>query len=296
MRYLHVLASLIGIVIGGSLLGCAVAPSSAETVRAEQVPGSADSFGLILAAADHEALYTLAGGLKPMSSGIWTGSFDVGSPDLKEMRSVRAALEPLRNEIWYADVQVFDHVHDGERSMQAYVIHRAAFARVIDRFDAFWSRWGITPETHPPEVIAVVDRMPRADRWRGYGYLYGYPAGAVDFFVRAGLEADDGREVGPGKDRRFVQIPTYAAETGRFTYAVPLDHTLTEEDDALADKAGRVLRAYSARKAEMGSTARIIGELRRLNRRFDSSVTRERRTGELARVGMGDTDAVLDAR
>ncbi len=257
--------------------GCAISDSqytdATLTDTSEATQASIDTASLLREAADHEALYTLAGGLKPMSTGIWRGRFRVDEPDLAELRQARAALAPLRNDTWYADVQVFDNIHDGSRSTHAYVVHRAALSRMIERYSGFWSAWGITPETHPAEIVAVVDRMPRADRWRGYGYLFGYPAYAVDFFVKAGLAAEDGGEVGPGKDREFVHIPTYAVSAGRFTYAVPLDHVPLDSDEALSREAARILAAYTNRRDAMQNADRAIRELERLNRRFESSAT-----------------------
>jgi len=158
-------------------VGCATSPQGKpETSLASEARHTIDTFALLVEAADHEALYTLVGGLKPMSTGIWRGSFVVADPALAELRGVRAALAPLRNDIWYADVQVFENIHDGERAAHAFVVHRRAFSRMIDRYAEFWSPWGITPCTNPSEVVAVVDRMPRADRWWGYGYLFGYPS------------------------------------------------------------------------------------------------------------------------
>ncbi|TVQ57795.1 MAG: hypothetical protein EA377_00595 [Phycisphaerales bacterium] len=276
--------------------GCAATSRPAPSERVSQPAEPIDAFGLLRAAADHEALYTLVGGLKPMSTGIWSGSFEVENPNLTELSHVRAALTPLRNEIWYADVQVFDNIHEGKRVVHAFVMHRAAFARMIDRFEPFWSTWGITACTHPSEVIAVVDRMPKADRWRGYGYLFGYPADAVDFFVEAGLAAEDGREVGPGKDRMFIHIPTYAANTGRFTYAVSIDHVPTSADKELAEAAEQILAAYIDRRGKMRNIRTKISELRRLNRRFECAAKRAAGARDTRRTKAGSTDAVLDTR
>ena len=262
------------VAIATTLNGCAASThTSAPSGNASAAAIAIESSVLLLEAADSEALYTLAGGLKPMSSGFWRGSFTVDEPDLAELRATRAALAPLRNDVWYADVQVFDNMFEGRRSVHAYVVHRASLASMIERYAAFWNRWGVTPGTHPSEVVAVVDRMPRADRWRGYGYLFGYPAEAVDFFVEAGLaaDADEQREVGPGKDRRFVHIPTYGAETGRFTYAVALDHVETSADEALASEAQRILEAYTERRDRMRDLRSTLRELRRLNDRFGGS-------------------------
>lgn len=259
--------------IAVALWGCASGHEGRTGApRAAAIVDSIDRLALVRDAADREALYTLAGGLKPMSSGFWRGSFAVGEPDLAVMRRVRAALATLRNDDWYADVQVFASMHDGERAAHAYVVHRDALAAMIDRHATFWSPWGITSGTHPSEVVAVVDRMPKADRWRGYGYLFGYPDDAVDFFVAAGLTGDDSGEVGPGKDRSFIHIPTHGSEQGRFVYAVPLGHVETEADRRLAREAARILAAYSERRDRLDDAASLIRELRRLNRRFEAEV------------------------
>ncbi len=295
-----------GLVLTLSILiasGC-VARTAEDTTRSDATqpaPAPAiDTSTLLRKAADHEALYTLAGGLKPMSTGIWRGRFRVDEPDLSALRRARAALAPLRNDAWYADVQVFDNIHDGSRSIHAFVVHRAALSRMIERYDDYWSPWGITPCTHPAEIVAVVDRMPRGDRWRGYGYLFGYPSYAVNFFVVAGLAAEDGRLVGPGKDREFMHVPTYGSDSGSFTYAVPLDHARSESDEALAREAARILAAYTERRGRMDNAASMIRELQRLNRRFESTaahaaeIAAEQPTTGQSRGELND--AVLDTR
>ncbi|MCP4798257.1 MAG: hypothetical protein GY885_19050 [Phycisphaeraceae bacterium] len=260
------------------LAGCTASPPKTTLSAAPASTTTApDPLVLVRAAADHEALYTLAGGLKPMSSGFWRGSFDVEDPDVSEITAVRASLGVLRNDVWHADVQVFARADEGTRSAHAYVIHREALARMIERHESFWSPWGITAGTHPAEVVAIVDRMPRADRWRGYGYLFGYPDHAVDFFVEAGVAADDGRAVGPGKDREFIHLPTHATDSGQFTYAVPPGHVPTMADRRLAEHADLILAAYEQRRARMSDPRRTAEELLRLNARFE----------HLGRTGVG---------
>jgi len=253
-----------------AIAGCT--SNQASVVDAWRPPAghaSIDRFELLRKAADQEALYTLAGGLKPMSSGIWRGAFETTDPDFTELRDVRQALGHLRNEVWYADVQIFDTDDDGDRRAQAYVVHRNALARMIERLESFWSPWGITPCTHPSEIIAIVDRMPRADRWRGYGHLFGYPDEAVDFFVAAGLAITDENEVGPGKDREFIQIPTHVSDSGRFTYAVPLNHVPTPADRRLAEGAALILGTYEGRRSRMNDVADVVEILLQLNERFE---------------------------
>ena len=250
--------------------GCATArPGTTETSRSVDAAAPVEPLELLQEAADHEALYTLAGGLKPMSSGFWRGGIDVDDPDLREIERVERILGILRNDVWYADVQVFDKAREGRRSAHAYVVHRESLAQMIERLESFWSVHGITPATHPAEIVAIVDRLPREDRWRGYGHLFGYPDDAVDFFVEAGVAADDGREIGPGKDREFVQIPTHASDTGRFTYAVPLDHVPTATDRRLAEHAGLILAAYRERRPLMTDPQITAEELLELNSRFE---------------------------
>ncbi len=234
-----------------------------------QVALPADQLTLLREAADYEALYTLAGGLKPMSSGFWRCSFEADGPDPIELQTVREMLGVLQNAVWHADVQIFEKVHDGERNAHAFVVHRKSLARMIDRHASFWSSWDITTDTHPTAIVDIVDRMPREDRWRGYGYLYGYPDAAVNFFVEAGVAADDGREMGPGKDRQFMQIPTYAADSGHFTYAVPLDHVSTSADLALIKVASLILEAYEQRRPHIDSTKDMVAELLELNEQFE---------------------------
>ena len=164
---------------------------------------------------------------------------------------------------------MFTKAQDGSRSAHAYVVHREALSRMIERHAMFWSPWGITPDTHPSEIVAVVDRMDRGDRWRGYGYLFGYPDDAVDFFVESGLAADDGREVGSEKDREFIDRPTHAAESGHFTYAVPLGHVPTGTDRMLAKHAGVILEASIQRRPRMADSRNATEQLLRMNSRLE---------------------------
>ncbi len=271
-------------------VGMEASRAGLATVAAEGAPSFAE---LLREATDHEALFTLAGGLKPMSTGIWSHRFDVAAPDLDVVRTVRARLAPLRTDRWYADVQVFATAWDGQRSVAAYVVHREALARTLERHAWFWAPYGVTPGTHPAEVLAVADRMPRGDRWRAYGHLFGYPDEAVEFFVAAGLAADAAdaadaavddeddaggertgegaeRRVGPGLDRQFVHVPTWAEPEGRFTYAVPLDHEPTRADRALARAAARIRAAYAPRRGDVIDGRRPLAALRRLDDRFRS--------------------------
>ncbi|MEL7237809.1 MAG: hypothetical protein AAGK78_03025, partial [Planctomycetota bacterium] len=214
--------------LGTAVTGCARATSPSSTTRSTLTEADRNlQAELIQNALDGEALYTIASGLKPVSTGIWSGQFLVNNPDLTELRRVRRALATIPADGLYFDVQVFATAYDDERFLEAYVVHREALAKMIDKHADFWSPYGITSQTHPAELLAVVDRMDKLDRFRGYGLLFGYPAHAIDFFVDAAAEED---RTGNFIERDFFQIPTFASDTGRFTYAVPKGHLAREED------------------------------------------------------------------
>ncbi|MEM1011755.1 MAG: hypothetical protein AAGI46_05985 [Planctomycetota bacterium] len=215
--------------------------TSPDGGQSREIGTRALSAVLVQDALDREALFTIAGGLKPVSSGFWQGKIDLASPSVDELTRIRRGLEPLRSGDLYADVQVFATADDGERYLDAYVVHRPSLAQMIERTQPFWARYGIAPDTHPAELLAVVDRMPRLDRFRGYGLLFGYPEEAIDFFVDAAAEEE---RTGEFVERRFMQIPTFDSPTGQFTYAVPIKHRETEADRRLRERAGEILSRY----------------------------------------------------
>lgn len=252
--------------------GCATsAPSTTNRDAPLTTAAERDQFRELLhTALDREALYTLVGGLKPLSTGFWRGELDMAEPNTAEIARVRRLLAPLRDDTYYADVQVFATAHGGKRHLDAYVVHLASFAAMIEREREFWSPLGVTPCTHPAEVVAIVDRLPRADRWRAYGMLFGYPKYAIDFFVEAGERAKgNGSEVGPGKDREFFHVPTASTAEGQFTWAVPLGHIEHDEDRKIRSRAAAILAAYQADRPRIVASESPLRHLRRLNREFE---------------------------
>ena len=225
-----------------------------------------DAFRQLLGAAlEHEALSTLVGGLKPLSTGFWRGTLDIKHPDTSEISRVSRALAPLRGGEYYADVQVFATAHDGQRHLEAYIVHLASLAAMIDREHRFWSPLGVSPTTHPAEILAVADRLPKADRWRAYGYLFGYPNYAVDFFVEASTRADgNGAQVGPGKDREFYHVPTASAAQGQFTWAVPIGHMERDQDREIRVRAAAVLDAYRRAASRIAASSDPLREVSQL--------------------------------
>lgn len=147
----------------------------------------------------------------------------------------------------FADVQHFNRVYDGKRFLDAFVMSAPRLKQMLTDKATYFSRWGITPNSHPLEVLYTVDADETNAREGGYGYLFGYPDHAVRFFVTAG---DEEKFSGQFIARDFISIPTFARETNSFVYAVPKGYTATAVDNDLRKKTEPILAAYKKRRAE----------------------------------------------
>jgi hypothetical protein len=229
--------------------------SPCECFPTERLPADlrAKSEALLLKALDSEALYTIIGGLKPMSSGIASFKFSVDKPDLAQIEEARKLLSVWRcGEELYADVQHFAAIYDDEKTKEkirfadAIVFNRPALAGKIGQFPDFFTPYGITPNAHPMEVLTTIEYSRPNIRWRGYGYLFGFPLYAVDFFVTAGEEE---QRTGKFVEREFYSIPVFVAEKRHFVWAVPKGHDEREEDRAIKSRAALILAEYQKRRA-----------------------------------------------
>lgn len=213
---------------------------------------------------DREGLYTMAGGLKPISSDVRdlqvriAPRFDtVALAALEQQRRVAAALScgdiGVLVQIFTATQRTRDSSEVRNTSMVVY--HRAALRRLIERKRDFFATLGVTPSTHPHDVLAAVENAPRVPRWRGYGYLFGYPDTAVDFFVAAGIEGDRTGTLVPRDFRRIETVFKFAAGNGdslsTFVYAVPKGAALGPDEQALHRQAAAVMRDYRLRRAQL---------------------------------------------
>lgn len=212
---------------------------------------------VLLELGDREALYTLGGGLKPLSSDVRDLSVRIAptldTVALQRLERLREATALLRCGDIGAFVQVFtatQRLRDSSEVRQASVVlyHRSAVRRAVTQHAAFFATLGITPSADPRDVLAAVENAPRAPRWRGYGYLFGYPDDAVDFFVQAGEEGD---RTGTLVPRDFVRIPTFYRFTGSdgvglstFVYAVPKGAARTAADQQLREQADSIYARY----------------------------------------------------
>jgi hypothetical protein len=200
---------------------------------------------LLVKLLDSEALYTVVGGLKPASDGFWHQQFPADLTTTPEIENTRQILSHLTcGSDLVAGVFVFDQAHDGKRSASAFVVHRPRLCATIRLHATVFQSLGIYEATPPQEVFERIDRGPRSNRWRAFGYIFGYPDYAVDFFVEAGeRQTADGQFV----KREFRSIPTWAGEH-RFVYAVPLGHVDRAEDQQLRSLAEPILAEYKRRR------------------------------------------------
>ena len=97
------------------------------------------------------------------------------------------------------------------------------------------------------EVLTTIEWSERGPRWRGQGYLYGYPDYAVDFFVESGeAEARGGAFV----PRDPIRVPTFGAtpERSNFVWTVPRVTSRTTRTGRSFDRAAQILAAYTERR------------------------------------------------
>jgi len=209
------------------------------TVSAAESP-SGESLALRIL--DGEALYTVSGGLKPVSDGFWQTRFPATQQTSDEVADVRRALAALTlGPDLEAGVYVFASTFNGQRTASAFIAHKPKLKELIERRKDAFEPIGVTPLSSPQQVMEKIDRAARSARWRAFGLVFGYPDYAVDFFVAAGEKQD---ETGKFVERDFVPLPTFASDTGRFVYAVPKGHFARDEDRVLKDKVLPIFERY----------------------------------------------------
>jgi hypothetical protein len=112
---------------------------------------------------------------------------------------------------------------------------------VIQVHQSFFGQWGFTPGVDPHTFITAIEFEEKHDRFRAYGYLFGYPEYAVDFFVNADKEFEKTKQF---VKRDFFHIPTFDRPDGHFTYAIPKGHRPTQIDSTLYRRGVRTLASY----------------------------------------------------
>lgn len=211
---------------------------------------------LLTTAFDHEALYTLADTLKPMSSvklyRLPVFSNDAAQRDsaIKVMQQVQYVVNKLSFGNFAFILNPFERRDSIYKYLEVYVLRKSRLQSLLLSQSSFYNQLGITEKALPATVLAVTEYESKYNRWRSYGYLFGYPSHAVDFFVMAGQQQDS---TGQFVKRDFFHIPVYAGNAGYFTYAVPKGYQAGAADSALYHKALTTLNSYKKKRARYGS-------------------------------------------
>lgn len=202
---------------------------------------------MIAYALDHEAIYTLLDTLKPMSS-VQFYRMPVLSTNKLQRDSAQQAITAIQhvvNQLSIGDYQFvfnpFERTDSIYRNIEVYIFRKSRLQSLINTHSSFYNQWGITATANPATILAITEYENKYDRWRSYGYLFGYPDYAVDFFVQAGKSQDSTKEF---IQRDFFAIPVYAGEKGHFTYAVPKGYQTTQTDSMIYNKAKATLENY----------------------------------------------------
>jgi hypothetical protein len=216
---------------------------------------------LLATALDQEALYSLLADLKPVSSIGFPLSYPIGKDSLHtdgqnkvvntSADSIQHFLEEIESWNRVLDALSFDHfefmlipfknVWESDRNMQILVSRTDLVDSLLVAQAPFFAQWGFVPGTDPAVLLTATEYESRNDRYRAYGYLFGYPEHAVDFFVNASIHQEATDEF---VKRSFFHIPVHVRDQGYFTYALPEDFTPLASDSARYRAATKVLERY----------------------------------------------------
>ncbi len=229
-------------------------PAAASCFPVEDLPPDeqAQAEELFTKILDSEALYTVAGGVKPASSGFVRFVLDADAPALDPVDRARRLLERFRcADSVLATVhhfrKIYGHPKTGrrERHYEGIVIAVEPLRRLVRAHEAEFASLGVSPHSHPVEVLMAVEHADELQRWRGYGRIFGFPPAAVNFFVRAG---EHQQRTGEFVKRRFVSLPTFARAERGVVYAVAENAAETPEDVRLRQSVEAALLEYRERR------------------------------------------------
>ena len=214
---------------------------------------------------EHEALYTLLGDLKPISSLGQPLSFSLAKTNemkdgdeqvidtqldsiaivLKTLESWNRILDALSNDQLEFVMVPFKQPWDGKRNLQILACRRDLLNQLFIDKAQFFGQWGFTKNSDISTVLTTIEFESRNDRYRGYGYFFGYPDYAVDFFVDASISQE---QTGEFVKRDFFHLPVAVGTDGYFTYATPKGYMPNQLDSSIYYRATTALDYYESIK------------------------------------------------
>jgi hypothetical protein len=211
---------------------------------------------LIKRVLDNEGLYTVVSGLKPMSSAsdlmlkiaqpdsLLRGAAkvtDVQSQDYQKLERYQKVVNALQLGDLKFIMLPFKMHNKGERIVQINIYRQSLVDSLLGANKSFYGQFGYAPQANGQLIINTTEYEHKYDRFRSYGYLFGYPDHAVEFFVKASISCDKTREF---VKRDFYQIPVFSGETGHFVYALPKESKPTKLDELTKARAEYALAKY----------------------------------------------------
>ena len=202
---------------------------------------------ILLKALDNEAIYTLLDTLKPMSSvqyyklPLYSNNKSLKDSAVTFLYNLQNVVNKMSIADWQFVLNPFSRIDSIYRSFEIYVSRKSRLASLITQHQSYFGKWGFTSNANPATILAVTEYEKKYERWRSYGYLFGYPSYAVDFFVAAGKSEDSTKLF---VKREFFAIPVFAGETGHFTYAIPKGYLPSSIDSSIYNKAIPTLNKY----------------------------------------------------
>ncbi len=258
-----------------------------ECFPVERLPAAlrARAEAVLLESMDHEALYTVIGGLKPMTSAFLPSlgpthslTFDrskpltADSPIARQLDDLRQVFSALRcgDDIQSAVLVDILNVSPENSMAEVYVFHMPALRGVIDALPGYFAPLNITTHTSPETVLFTMHRLQAGapergatgarrewarahdeqigEQTRATGLLYGYPRAAVDAYAALTVKAIRGELPPDANDPRLMmRIANFTRDSTWYR-----KETVEEsaDDRALRERAGRILAEYKKRREQ----------------------------------------------
>jgi hypothetical protein len=243
----------------------------------------------LLEALDSEALFTLVGALKPMSSGFYNARISTSIPAMSQADAQKAVDE--------LGSKRQSKLTEDERARLAEAkssVARSTTLKEADDLRQIAATWRCGDEVHAdivhfatphsgnrhiegvlfsrPALAKMIQQKEKFfSRWSitphsnpievlmAVDYArdasrfagYGYLFGYPDQAVRFFVDSSVHQDMtGDFVTRDFRAIPTFQRDTGQFTYAVPKGVEETEADQRLKAQASKILAAYKVRREQ----------------------------------------------
>lgn len=236
---------------------------------------------LIKKVLDNEGLYTVISGLKPMSSvtelylniaakdTTLRGSrviTDTTTADFQKLKKYQHLINTLQFGDLNFMISPYKITQKEQRGIQISVYRRSLVDSLVNANQPFFGQFGFVPGTKPEILINTTEYEHPYNRFRAYGYLFGYPEHAVTFFTDAAISE---RKTGTFVKRDFFQIPVFSGKKGRFVYATPKDYQTIPTDSSILKRANYFLAKYETERLKYtrpDGTVKYYELLQKLNK------------------------------